>query len=451
MHSDIHQLAGIGIGPFNLSLAALSAHVPDLRARFFDRQSAFAWHPGMMLDGTRMQTSFLKDLVTPVDPTSRYSFLAFLVAHGRFYRFLNADFARARRTEFARYMKWVAEQLDNVEFGREVVDVRFEHGRFELSFAGRPPFAAHNLAVGVGLEKHVPDWARRHVSPRCIHSDAYLDAALACQRRKVVVIGGGQSGLEIFLDLLAGAKGGAREVTLVTRRKNLDPLDETAFTNEYFTPEYVRRFHVLPRARRAELARQQKMTGDGASPDTLRELSQRLYEHDFLEVAGRPYQILPDREVVRMSEHGDGFELEMHNGFESTREVIRADVVVLATGYRYGVPRCLERLSPLLEREPSGELVLEQDYRARWSGPSGNRIYMLNAGRLSHGVPDAQLSLAAWRAAIIVNGLAGSAVYPVDAGDGPLRWHAPEGCVWSTALRAGQASSLTSAAAPTNT
>jgi len=59
-------LAGIGVGPANLSLAALLAPISRIRARFFERRAAFAWHPGMMLPGARMQTSFLKDVVTPV-------------------------------------------------------------------------------------------------------------------------------------------------------------------------------------------------------------------------------------------------------------------------------------------------------------------------------------------------------------------------------------------------
>ena len=69
MQVQSYGLAGIGIGPFNLSLAALLSPRDELAARFFERRPAFDWQSGMMLPGTRMQTSFLKDLVTPVDPT----------------------------------------------------------------------------------------------------------------------------------------------------------------------------------------------------------------------------------------------------------------------------------------------------------------------------------------------------------------------------------------------
>ena len=46
------DLAGIGVGPFNLSLAALADGVDGLSTAFFEREPEFRWHPGMMIDGT---------------------------------------------------------------------------------------------------------------------------------------------------------------------------------------------------------------------------------------------------------------------------------------------------------------------------------------------------------------------------------------------------------------
>jgi len=115
------DLAGIGVGPFNLSLAALLAPVSSIAARFYERRPTFSWHPGMMLPGSRMQTSFLKDLVTPVDPSSRYSFLSYIVQKGRFYRFVNAEFSRVRRVEFADYLRWVASLCPRSAVGRSPI------------------------------------------------------------------------------------------------------------------------------------------------------------------------------------------------------------------------------------------------------------------------------------------------------------------------------------------
>jgi lysine N6-hydroxylase len=96
--------------------------------------------------------------------------------------------------------------------------------------------------------------------------------------------------------------------------------------------------------------------------------------------------------------------------------------VILATGYRYAWPACLDGLSPLIARDVDGFPVLAADYVAHWDGPSDHRIYMLNAGRNSHGVADAQLSLTAWRSAVIVNSLTGREVYAVRPQASPVDW-----------------------------
>ena len=68
----IHDLIGVGFGPSNLALAiALQEGQPQtgaIDALFLEKQPHFAWHGDMMLDGTHMQISFLKDLATLRNP-----------------------------------------------------------------------------------------------------------------------------------------------------------------------------------------------------------------------------------------------------------------------------------------------------------------------------------------------------------------------------------------------
>ncbi|HET9957236.1 MAG TPA: SidA/IucD/PvdA family monooxygenase [Polyangiaceae bacterium] len=421
------DLAGIGVGPFNLSLAALLEPIPGIHARFFERKPNFDWHPGMMLAGTRMQTSFLKDLVTPVDPSSRYSFLSYIVEQGRFYRFVNAEFARVPRLEFAAYLRWAASRIAALRFASEAREVLCTDRGFELRFSSGEVVYSKHLAVGTGLRPNVPSWARDHLGTRCSHSNDYQVRDLDVTDRSVAVIGGGQSGAEIFLQLLSGVRGTAKRVSWVSRRAGLEPLDETAFTNEYFTPDYVRHYHELPEERRRALAYAQKLTGDGVSPETLRDLSQALYSRDFLEHRRTPYRILTNREIRSMSGRHSHYVLGMRNFFNQTDEYLEADVVLLATGYRYRLPSCLSPIAELLELDADGLPRLNEDYTARWNPPfrgdaAQHRIYMLNAGRHSHGVPDSQLSLAAWRSAVIVNSLCGRKVYDTTPQPAPLEW-----------------------------
>ncbi|SIC15885.1 putative peptide monooxygenase [Mycobacteroides abscessus subsp. abscessus] len=57
---NIYNLIGIGIGPYNLSLAVMLEKVPGLTGLFFDKTPEFSWHPGMLIEGSEMQVPCFK-------------------------------------------------------------------------------------------------------------------------------------------------------------------------------------------------------------------------------------------------------------------------------------------------------------------------------------------------------------------------------------------------------
>ena len=83
------------------------------------------------------------------------------------------------------------------------------------------------------------------------------------------MIGGGQTGAEVVLELLRGTWGEIAALSWVSRRLNFEPLDESPFTNHLFTPGFVSVFHGLDQARREALLAHQKLAGDGISAATL--------------------------------------------------------------------------------------------------------------------------------------------------------------------------------------
>src|SRR3979411_270313 len=157
---------GVGAGPFNLSLAALLAPT-GFKARFFDKNDGFEWHPGLLFPEATIQVSFLKDLVTLVDPTSPYSFLAFLRARKRLYRFINRS-GNVSRLEFNQYLQWAAGRLPNVEFGAEVREVAIDEQAFAVQLDGRV-VRTTNIVLGTGLVPNVPAWARPHLGDTVFH------------------------------------------------------------------------------------------------------------------------------------------------------------------------------------------------------------------------------------------------------------------------------------------
>ncbi|MET0429119.1 MAG: SidA/IucD/PvdA family monooxygenase [Microvirga sp.] len=424
------DLAGIGIGPFNLSLAAQLDAVEDIDALFFDRAPAFDWHPGMMLPDAALQTSFLKDLVTPVKPTSPWSFLAYLVAQKRFYEFLNAEFGAVPRQEFAQYLAWVAARLPNLRFGTAIHEVRFEADRFRLrGDAGTAH--ARNIALGVGLQPNLPAFAGK-LDPRDhVHSAQAASVFDRIAGRRVAVIGGGQSGAEIVLTLLNRGPDAPASVDWISRRPNFQPIDATPFTNELFTPGYVERFHTLPEARRRATVAHQKLAGDGISTATLQAIYQRLYTMRHLAGlhaadASITTRLMPHREVLDVERAGGSYHLLMRNGFDGRIDVAHADIVILATGYRFALPPCLSPLLGRLALDSAGRPQVGPDFAAAWDGPVRNRIFVLNGGLISHGIAEPQLSLMAWRSAVIINAVAGRPVFEIDLPPSLIDWSSAE-------------------------
>ena len=151
----IFDAIGVGLGPFNLSTAALLEPVKKLNTLFFEREKEFQWHPGLLFPDATIQVSFLKDLVTLADPQSQYSFLAFLFANRRLYRFINANFTRVSRVEFNQYFRWVANRLPNLEFGQEVHSISLEDESF-IVCTSRGQARARNIILGTGLQPMIP-------------------------------------------------------------------------------------------------------------------------------------------------------------------------------------------------------------------------------------------------------------------------------------------------------
>lgn len=53
------DITGIGIGPFNLGLAALLSHHPEIKSVFLERKPEFRWHEGLLLQRYDITSPFL--------------------------------------------------------------------------------------------------------------------------------------------------------------------------------------------------------------------------------------------------------------------------------------------------------------------------------------------------------------------------------------------------------
>jgi lysine N6-hydroxylase len=418
----VFDAVGVGIGPFNLSVAALAHPLRELRTRFFDRKKEFRWHPGLLFPEATIQVSFLKDLVTLVDPKNPYSFLSFLSEHKRLYRFIIANFPKVTRLEFEQYFQWVCDSLPNLEFGRGVEAVSFD-GKTLVVEPSRQQLRARNVILGTGLSPVIPECAQPHVGPAVFHACDYLHQDLTTKGRRVAVIGGGQTGAEVVYHLLSEAQSAPRQLFWISRRTNYLPLDESPFSNELFTPSYSDYFFNLAPEQRATFLAEQKFLSDGISGELLEKIYRRMYELDFLQGSSGLYSLHPCRELTGMSEAPGGWALTLQNRLSGRVESLGADVVILCTGLEFKIPDFLYPLAGRIDLD-GNNFKVRQDFSIEWDGPASIKIYAQNAAKHSRGIADPNLSLMAWRSATIINSLMGRCVYDIAGPSTVFDWQA---------------------------
>jgi lysine N6-hydroxylase len=424
MSTELYDLVGVGIGPFNLSLAALAEPIPGLRTLFLDDKDRFGWHPGMMVAGAALQVPFLADLVTLVDPTSRHSYLAYLRDRGRLFGFYFAEQWHVPRSEYEDYCRSVAESLPACRFGCRVTAVGHAAlpggaDGFEVCFTGpdgvvRTVLAA-NVVLGIGTEPVVPGALRElceDAGQLLAHSAHYTArAALIQSADDITVLGSGQSGAEVVLDLLRTWHRPGHRLRWLTRAAAFEPMEYSKIGLEHFTPDYADHFHALPEARRDALVAGQGRLYKAVSAETLAAIRAEL---DTLAAPGgvgrTGVTLMPGSEAVAGAREGGRILLALRHTDTGRRFTVRTRRLVLATGYAPRPPRCLDPVSALIERDRRGRFVIERGHRVRLTG-TGAGLYVQNAEMHTHGVGSPDLGLGAYRAAAIVNAVVGPPVY----------------------------------------
>jgi lysine N6-hydroxylase len=416
------DLVGVGIGPFNLSLAALADGVDGLTTRFLDARPQFTWHPGLMFDDARLQVSFLADLTSLVDPTSRWSFLAYLRDRDRLFPFYFSERFHITRREYQDYCRWVSAGLDSCRFGARVETVSWDapRERFVVAYsgpgradgAGGGTVTARNVVLGVGTEPAVPAALAHLAGDRAFHAAEYLDHRDALAgARDVTVVGSGQSGAEVFLDLLRLAPEAGWRVTWLTASPAFAPMEYSKLGLEHFTPDYTRFFHALPAEVRDTLVPEQWQLYKAISADTIADIHDLLYDRST-GGADPGATLRPGVTVTAGEREGDGrFVLRCHHGQQRRDFEHRTDAVVLATGYAARRPALLAPVDHLVDWDERGRYRVSADYRVALDPGVTGSLFVQNAEEHTHGVGAPDLGLGAWRSARILNALTGGTAY----------------------------------------
>ena len=435
-NGKIYDVAGIGVGPFNLGLAALSEPVENLDCVFLDRRESFDWHPGMMLEPAHLQVPFMADLVTLADPTSPYSFLNFLKQTGRLYRFYIRENFYPLRAEYNQYCQWVAGQLPSVRFGTAVLDATYDDGVYRLSVSGpggQEVLLARRLVLGTGTSPYVPEAAADIVADAtagrggvAFHNADYLARkAELQQQRSITILGSGQSAAEIYYDLLQESDTHGYQLNWVTRSGRFFPLEYTKLTLEMTSPEYVDYFHALPQHQRDYLNKTQKNLYKGINSDLIDAIYDLLYTRSLSGMVDTRLLTHSSLTAAEWNPAAGNYRLHLRHEEQGSSYTLDTDAVVLATGYRYREPGFLAGVRNRIARDSAGRFAVDRNYS---TSVQPGEIFVQNAELHTHGFATPDLGMGAYRNSCILREITGSEVYPVEESIAFQHFGAPADC-----------------------
>ncbi|MFI1227516.1 MULTISPECIES: lysine N(6)-hydroxylase/L-ornithine N(5)-oxygenase family protein [unclassified Streptomyces] len=427
---DVHDFVAVGLGPYNLGLACLTAPVEGLDGVFLEARDQFDWHPGMMLDFATLQVPFMADLVSLADPTSPYSFLNYLKEKGRLYPFYIREAFYPLRTEYNDYCRWASAQLPSLRFGHRVERVDYDEtaGVYAVT-ATRTATGeqvrhyGRHLVLGTGTPPYLPT-ACRDLGGDLIHNSAYLqNKALLQKKESLTVVGSGQSAAEIYYDLLSEIDVHGYRLNWVTRSPRFFPLEYTKLTLEMTSPDYVDYYHALPEDTRYRLEQEQKMLSKGIDAELINNIFDLLYQKN---VGGPVPARLLTNSAVRTASYDatEGrFTLGIHHTEQDREFTLMTHGLILATGYSYVPPAFLEPVHDRLLWDGRGRLDVARNYSV---DVTGRGVFLQNGATHAHSVTSPDLGMGPYRNSWIIREISGREVYPIEKSIAFQEFGAPE-------------------------
>ncbi|KAL5330003.1 hypothetical protein ACEPPN_003527 [Leptodophora sp. 'Broadleaf-Isolate-01'] len=441
---EVLDLVCVGFGPASLAIA-IALHDANLtqvpNALFLEKQHQFAWHAGMQLPGAKMQISFLKDLATPRDPRSKFTFLNYLFDQGRLNQFINLGTFLPSRLEYEDYLRWCAAHFERdgkVSYGMAVESVNVAEKNSQGQVTSWDVTArsesghlvtrrARHVVIAVGGRPVVPPNMQglKHVA----HSSQFANTIGRIQERereagrklRFAVVGSGQSAAEIFNDLWSRFPDAS--VKLIIKGASLRPSDDSPFVNEIFDPDRVDGIYTqAPDERKAALALDR-----GTNYGVVRlSLLEHIYEQLYMQRLTTPSEsqwrarIIPNRTVMSATQTSNsGVLLRLADSIESKRvpggeEELEVDYVFTATGYvRNAHEDMLSEVRDLLPSDDAGGKGMwdvGRDYRVKFQEGLVDRraaVWLQGCNEKTHGLSDTLLSILSIRGGELVESMFG--------------------------------------------
>ncbi|HEY5705192.1 MAG TPA: SidA/IucD/PvdA family monooxygenase [Terrimicrobiaceae bacterium] len=412
-HCDI---LGIGIGPFNLGLAALCQPITSLKALFVDKRPEFNWHAGMLLYGAKLQVPYLADLVTLVDPCSPFSFINYMHKTERLFHFCIKEDIFISRREYNDYCRWVATQLPSCRFGNQLQSIRFRkadqiyEADLRESTGKTTTVTTKKIVLGIGSTPNLPYFCSELPADKVFHSAEYTIRRETIRAgTSVTVVGSGQSAAEIFHDLLGRIQTDDLQLNWISRSDRFYPMEYSKLTLELTSPDYVDYFYGLTAARKSRVLAGQSNFYRGINFDLINTIYDELYS---LSIGGEsiPVTIRPACEVLDIRREGDRFILSLQEVHQGRSFEQATDIVILATGYKYEVPAFLDPIRERIRWDQHERFDVHRNYAI---DHAGTEIFVQNAELHTHGFVAPDLGMGPYRNAWILKEILGFEYYPI--------------------------------------
>lgn len=414
--NKIYDFIGIGVGPFNLGLAALTDKIKELDGLFIDQSNSFNWHPGLMLPTAKMQVPFYADLVTLADPTSPFTYMNYLKSTGKLFRFAINESYFPYRSEYNAYCQWVIGQLNNLFFGHTCKHINYDKrqrlyyvtalenttGKIKILNAG-------NIVIGIGSQPLMPQCATSIKHPNIFHASEYLQRKdVALMHKNITLIGSGQSAAEIFQDLLPHVNN-LQSLNWYTKSDRLYAMDYSKFSLELSSPDYIRHFYHLPKHKKSRILQQQHDLYKGINFSLIDEIYEQLYLLS-LNANNRLPVIRTNCKLTAIEQNSENsFTTTFHHRETEDNFTESTNVIILATGYEPTTPNFLEGIEQYINRDSEGKYAVNENY----SIDDRHTIFVQNAEWHTHGFNSADLGLGPHRNAAILNALLKKEMYGV--------------------------------------
>lgn len=394
---------GIGFGPANIALA-IQLQENELEGKlnylFIDSNVDSMWQREMLISGSDIQNVPVRDLITPINPQSHYSFINYLHKNGKYFKYFGTGLKYPLRQDYAMYINWCALHFKDIVHYRETVtNIEVSPcGAYYIVQTNITIYYAKVVIVGTGRSLYIPPVFDNMAKDELITINNYTSKTANLNREKAykfAVVGASQSAAEIFLDL--ANKFYNATIHSYIRQFSFVLKDSSPFSFEVYHPEFIDEYYNANDAAKLLLNKHLRRANySSADPDVLDQIYIKMYEESLSD--NSRLEIKRNSEILESLSSNGLVSIKSKNNINNCENLFDYDFVVACTGFKdLGKSENHETLPPLLEKfadklvlntNESMTRYISKNYELFFDGIS-TPIFLNGLCETSHGMGDA--------------------------------------------------------------